>query len=156
MQGDEACYGKKNVSFESSLNLVWLLLGVIALTCTVRSTRSKTALCVARRPWLHVVGTALIVAALFPYISATDDVLRTEHLSEHLGEQQKQTGTSRTSPTNDLMRLYQTLDAPVIADTKQATLTLVFVMLVSTLLVQLIDRSTPLQSGRSPPVSFPV
>jgi hypothetical protein len=152
LQGLTPCYGKKNVSFESSLNLVWLLLGVIALTCSVRSRRSRVAFYLPRRPWLHVVGTGLIVAALFPYISATDDVLRTEHLSE----QHKQTGTSRTSPTNDLMRLYQTLDAPVIADAKQATLTLVFVMLVSALLVQLIDRSTPLQSGRSPPVCIPV
>jgi hypothetical protein len=140
------------VSFESSLNLVWLLLGIIALTCTIRSTYSKRAFYLPRRPWLHVVGAGLIVVALFPYISATDDVLRNEHLSE----QQKQTGTSRNSSTNDLMRLYQTLDTPVIADTKQATLTLVFVMLVSTLLVRLIDRSTPLQSGRSPPVCIPV
>ena len=116
-----------------------------------RSRYSTRAFILPRRPWLHVVGTGVIVAALFPYISATDDVLRTEHLSE----QHKQTGTSSSSSTNDLMRLYQTLDAPVIADAKQTTLTLIFVMLVSTLLVRLIDRSTPLQSGRSPPVCFP-
>jgi hypothetical protein len=135
------------VSFESYLNLVWLLLGIIALTCTIRSTYAKRAFCVPRRAWLHVVGTGLIVAALFPYISATDDVLRIEHFSE----QQKPISTSRNSQTNDLMRLYQTLDTPVIAGTTQATLTFVFVMFVNTLLVQLIDRSTPLQSGRSPP-----
>jgi hypothetical protein len=135
------------VSFETSLNLVWLLLGIIALTCTIRSTYSKRVFYVPRRAWLHIVGTGLIVAALFPYISATDDVLRIEHFSE----QQKQAGTSRNSQTNNLMRLYQTLDTPVIADARHVTLTFFFVMLVSTLLVQLIDRSTPLQSGRSPP-----
>jgi hypothetical protein len=135
------------VSFETSLNLAWLLLGIIALTCTIRSTYSKQMFYVPRRAWLHVVGTGLIVAALFPYISATDDVLRIEHFSE----QQKPAGTSQNSQTNDLMRLYQTLDTPVIAGTTQATLTFVFVMFVNTLLVQLIDRSTPLQSGRSPP-----
>jgi hypothetical protein len=139
------------VSFESSLNLVWLLLGIIALTCTIRSAYSKRVFYVPRRAWLHVVGTGLIVAALFPYISATDDVLRIEHFSE----QQKPAGTSRNSQTNDLMRLYQTLDTPVIAGTTQAALTFVFVMFVNTLLVQLIDRSTPLQSGRSPPRLIP-
>jgi hypothetical protein len=139
------------VSFESSLNLVWLLLGVLALTGTIRSTYRKRAFYVPRNAWLHVVGMGLIVAALFPYISATDDVLRIEHFSE----QQKQAGTSRSSQTNDLMRLYQTLDTPVIADTRQATLTFIFVMLVSTLLVRLIERSTPLQSGRSPPRCVP-
>jgi hypothetical protein len=139
------------VSFESSLNLVWLLLGIIALTYTICSTYAKRAFCVPRHAWLHVVGTGLIVAALFPYISATDDVLRIEHFSE----QQKPSGTSRNSQSNDLMRLYQTLDTPVIADTTQATLTFVFVMFVSTLLVQMIDRSTPLQSGRSPPRLVP-
>jgi hypothetical protein len=139
------------VSFESSLNLVWLLLGVFALTCTIRSTYSKRAFYRPRRAWLHVVGTGLIVAALFPYISATDDVLRTEHFSE----QQKQSGTSRSSATNDLIRLYQTLDTPVIADTRPATVTFIFVMLVSLLLVQLIDRSTPQKSGRSPPFGIP-
>jgi hypothetical protein len=139
------------VSFESSLNVVWLLLGIVALAATIRATYAERAFYLPCRVWLHVVGTALIVAALFPYISATDDVLRIEHLSE----QQKQTGTTRNSPANDLMRLYQTLDTPVIAEAKQTTPTLVFVMLVSTLLVQLIDRSTPLQSGRSPPLCVP-
>jgi hypothetical protein len=139
------------VSFESSLNVVWLLLGIVALAATIRATYAERAIYLPRRVWLHVVGTALIVAALFPYISATDDVLRIEHLSE----QQKRTGTTRNSPANDLMRLYQTLDTPVIAEAKQTTPTLVFVMLVSTLLVQLIDRSAPLQSGRSPPLCVP-
>jgi hypothetical protein len=97
------------------------------------------------------VGTGLIVAALFPYISATDDELRIEHFSD----QQKQAGTSRSSQTNNLMRLYQTLDTPVIADTSETTLVLIFVMLVGTIQVRLIERSTPLQSGRSPPYCFP-
>ncbi len=91
----------------------------------------------------------LIVAALFPYISASDDVLRLEHFIE----QQKQ-GTSPTSQSNELMRLYQALDSPVIASARQTTLTLLFVMLAGPLVVPLIERSLPSKCGRAPPAAF--
>jgi len=139
------------VSFESSLNAVWLLLGVCALTGTIRFSYSKRAFQARDQSWLRVVCASLIVAALFPYISATDDVLGIEHLNE----QQKQGGTTSTNQTNELMRLYQAIDTAVVTSSRQATLTLFFVMLVGTLLIQVVERSAPIQSGRSPPRFVP-
>ena len=71
--------GKKECSCDTALNLLWLALGVFALASTLRSRRHRAGF--AHVPvWLHVCGVALIIAALFPYISATDDVLRIQHM----------------------------------------------------------------------------
>jgi hypothetical protein len=134
------------VSFESSLNLVWLFLGVLALASSLQFTYQKRGLQGRKLARLHIVGVGLIVAALFPYISATDDVLRIEHASE----QQKSDSTQK-SHSNELMRLYQTMDAPLLSVPRQTCLTLFFVMVMGMLVVQLLDRSAPSASGRSPP-----
>jgi hypothetical protein len=135
------------VPFETALNFLWLSLGVLALASTIRSTyrqRSKKG----RTPaWLHIVGVALIVAALFPYISATDDVLCIEHFSS----QQKPGNAGQKSQNDDLIRLYQTIDTPLVAAVKQISLTLFFVVLVVALVARRIDRHPPFESGRSPP-----
>ena len=134
------------MSFESLLNFVWVLLGVLALASTLHFTYHKPKLAGRTPARLHIVGVGLIVAALFPYISATDDVLRIEHFSE----QQKQ-GAPQQSHSNELMRLYQTVDSPLVGAPSETRLTLFFVMLMASLVVSYLDRSAPSASGRSPP-----
>ncbi len=138
------------MSFESSLNAIWILLGICALTSTIRYTWAKQAAQSKRRAWPHVVCAGLIVAALFPYISATDDLLRVAHFSD-----QKLCTTSRTNQTNELMRLYQAMDTPIIAEVRRAGLVLFFVVFVTPLQVQQIDGAAPRQGGRSPPAGIP-
>ena len=139
------CYGKKEVHFEAALNGVWLVLGVCALASTIRAAfrhRGGSA-------WLHVVGVGLIVAALFPYISATDDVLRIENLTS----QHDHRYPAKHSRIDDLMRLYETMDTPLVCRTTQVAVTLLFVTLIFTPVLRAIERIAPLQAGRSPPMT---
>lgn len=148
VQGENTCYGRERVHFETALNVAWLLLGALALACTLHAAfRGKPQ---ERRapPWLHVVGVALIVAALFPYISATDDILRIEHFSS----QQDPHHPRRQSKTDDLIRLYEAMDTPLVCPVSEVALTFFFVSLVFAPLVRLIERIAPSEAGRSPPL----
>jgi hypothetical protein len=145
------------VQFETALNLIWFVLGVLALASTVRSRlhsacayRLKYA--VHSPVWLHVCGVALIVSALFPYISATDDVLRIEHMNvgQVPGHHQE---TGKKAGIDGLIRLYETMDTPVIGAVREIAFILFFVAMVVVPVRRRVDRSTPLQSGRSPPLT---
>jgi hypothetical protein len=101
--------------------------------------------------WLLLVGVALIVAALFPYVSATDDVLRIDRFrTQHT----QQDGTKRHNKADDLVRLFETLDAPLVCRVAGVFLIFVFVAFLATYFESRIDRSVPLTSVRSPPSCF--
>ncbi len=136
------------MQFDTTLNVTWLLLGLTAFFATIatgirRADRRASA-------WLHIVGVALIVAALFPYISATDDSVQLEqfhaqHDRHHSGKQ---------SQKNDLIRLYETMDSPLLCRTHQVAITLCFVSLVQDVTITCVERIAPLVSGRSPPLAI--
>ena len=115
------------VHFEAALNVVWFVLGVIALASTIRAAFHPSAVESRTPAWLHVVGVALIVAALFPYISATDDVLRIEHFNS-----QQNHHSSKQSQNDDLMRLYEAMDSPLVCRVSEVALTFFFISLVFT------------------------
>ena len=98
--------------------------------------------------WLHIVGAALIIAALFPFISATDDVLRIEQIKSH----QQSPYSSQRGPNDDLLRLYQVMETPLVSVAAEISLTLFFVLFVVDPVARRIDRSAPFESGRSPPL----
>ena len=126
--------------FDAALNLVWFALGVLACAGAIRAAR--------RYDGFRIAGTILVVAALlFPYISATDDVVRIEHLR---GKASHSSSPHRT-PNDDLIRLYQTMDTPLVAAVLRVLVSLFFVLVVATTPVHRIDRSAPFESGRSPP-----
>jgi len=132
------------VHFDAALNLVWFALGVLACVGAIRAMR--------RYDGFRIAGTILVVAALlFPYISATDDVVRIEHLR---GETSHSSSSHRT-PNDDLIRLYQTMDTPLVAAVLKVLVSLFFVLLVVTSSARRIDRSAPFESGRSPPRLLP-
>ena len=132
--------------------MVWLLLGAIALACTIRA-RSRgpvTQQRIGAAP-LHVIGVALIVAALFPYISATDDVVRIQNF-----DQQHDTHHPAKTPQNqNLIRLYETMDTPLVCSVQEIQLVLFFFALVFASAVACVERSRPSKSGRSPPRLLP-
>jgi hypothetical protein len=137
------------VQFETALNLAWLLFGALALACTTHATFRRKDRERRAPAWLHIVGVGLIVAALFPYISATDDIVRTEHFSSqhephHAGTQNK---------TDNLVRLYEAMDTPWICPVAGIALTLFFVSLLFTPLAKRIERIAPSEAGRSPPLA---
>ncbi|HZS53744.1 MAG TPA: hypothetical protein VFA65_05030 [Bryobacteraceae bacterium] len=134
--------------FDTALNLVWLLLGATALATTIRAAihRDRTN----RTPtWLHIVGVALIVAALFPYISATDDLVRSETLSTQQDQSHSSSGSK--APNNNLIRLFETLDSPLACETCTLTLTLLAVWVIFIPAATRDGRVAPSYAGRSPP-----
>lgn len=135
--------------FETALNVVWLLLGVFALASTVRAELRRSAEPKRAPAWLHIVGVGLIVAALFPYISATDDVLRIEQFNA----QHDRRHSGKQSRTDDLIRLYETMDTPLVCRTAEVAITLFFVCLIFTPVLRAINRIAPSPSGRSPPLT---
>ncbi|MFL6464056.1 MAG: hypothetical protein ACJ73N_06560 [Bryobacteraceae bacterium] len=135
------------MQFDTALNLVWLLLGAMSLVITLGLSRRASF----NSKWLHLIGVAAIVVALFPYISATDDVLRIEHFNA----QQTHENGSKRSASDDLLRLYETLDSPLLCGSCRIALTLIFLSLLSAPAQYLIRRSIPLEAGRSPPLSYP-
>lgn len=135
--------------FETALNVAWLGLGALALAFTAHNAFGRNAGGRQAPAWLHVVGVGLIVAALFPYISATDDVVRIEHFrsqhdSHHPGKHSK---------TDDLIRLYEAMESGRVAPVPQAVLIFFFVALVFAPVMRLIERIAPFVAGRSPPVA---
>jgi uncharacterized membrane protein HdeD (DUF308 family) len=140
------------VHFDTALNLVWALLGVIALASTVCAAVHARS---HRRPaWLHIIGVALIIAALFPYISATDDLVWTENLATQHADDHS-SPAKKTSNSN-LIRLYETLDTPLACAT--CSLSIVFLAIWFVLLPTLKRdrRAAPTRAGRSPPVAASV
>ena len=135
--------------FDTALNLAWLLLGALALAATLGLSRRASS----GSRQIHLVGVAAIVVALFPYISATDDVLRIEHLNA----QQTHTNGNKHKAGDDLLRLYETLDSPLLCGICRITFTLVFFSLLDAPVGRLIQRSIPMEAGRSPPsLPYPV
>jgi hypothetical protein len=138
------------VHFDTTLNLAWVLLGFLALASAVRSeffgrVRSRGS------KWLHVVGVALIVVALFPYISATDDILRIEHLNSELEHGHGNTNSNSQKQNDDLLRLYETMDSPLFADVCRLVFTFCFFAFVVIFTLVTLSRNVPYRAGRSPP-----
>jgi hypothetical protein len=145
------------VHIEAALNLLWVSLGLAALAITVRCAlkrRRAPAASDARTgssAWLHIVGVSLIVLALFPYISATDDVLRIEQFNAQTSHRHTN-NPGKHDRTNNLIRLYETMDAPLVCSVRGISLALLFIALVVLPAPRVIDRIQPQQAGRSPPV----
>ena len=134
--------------FEVVLNLVWMALGAIAIAGTIHASIRSTSNKLKGAPaWLHIVGVALIVAALFPYISATDDILRIEHLS---AQKHSQSPTKKSS--DDLIRLYETIDTPLVSPAPVLRSTLLFVSFIVVPVARLVSHFAAAEGGRSPPV----
>jgi hypothetical protein len=128
-----------------TLNLAWLLLGVLAVGATFGVSSCKSG----SKPW-QLAGIILVLAALFPIISATDDVLRVEHYtSEHGGHH------SRRSTTGDeLIRLYEAMDAPLTVQASRIEFILLFISFVTVVKTAVLTRVAPFAAGRSPPILF--
>ncbi len=126
---------------------MWLCVGALALANTIRATFHRDPEKKRAPAWLHIVGVALIVVALFPFISATDDVLRIEHFNA----QHDRSHPNKQTQNDELMRLYQTMDSPLLCRASEIVLIFFFISVVFTPLATLIERIAPFEAGRSPP-----
>lgn len=149
--------------FEAALNLLWIALGLIALAATARATVKRRRECISGQAIFPVkrcgrsvsapmslIGICLVVLTLFPYISATDDMVRIEHFCA-------QTGCHHTNfpgkndQTTTLIRLYQTMETSVVCAIPEISLVFYFIGLVFTPVSHAISRIQPREAGRSPP-----
>jgi hypothetical protein len=138
------------VQLDFTLNVLWLLLGALAVGITLRASSASSG----SKRW-RLAGIVLVLAALFPYISATDDVLRLEHYaSEHETTEHGQHHSQRTTTTDNLVRLYEAMDAPLTPNVAVLAFILLFVFLVTVLRDPVLTRVAPGASGRSPPLFF--
>lgn len=133
--------------FDTTLNVAWLLLGLCALAGAAFAAVRRVPVRGMRQRWLHVVGVGLIVVALFPYISATDDVVRVAHFDSHQSHGQHK----QQRNTDNLIRLYEAMDTPVIQPVASLSVERYFAPLTVLLFPTTLDRETPRQAGRSPP-----
>lgn len=137
------------MTFDVILNAAWLLVGLSALAIIqtrVQKGKSRTLCC---------IGVGLIVTTLFPVISATDDLIRIQHLERIHQAQHQNSGTSSHKSANDtLIRLFEAMDSPVISKPVEITFTTFFAFLFIPSSQAFARRRTIAQSGRSPPVCF--
>ena len=138
------------MQLDSTLNIVWLVLGFLAVGFTFGVSSRKTG----SKSW-RLAGIVLVVAALFPFISATDDILRVEHFttqneSQHRGGHGK-SHSQRTTNGDDLIRLYEALDAPLAPPIHPFSVVLLFVFFIAAFSEAVLSRVAPRAAGRSPP-----
>lgn len=142
--------------FETALNVVWCALGALALGGAVRSAVHARRQGTHMRAAVQLFGVGLIVAALlFPYFSATDDILRIEHFSaqQSPAHDADRNHTSKRSGTSELIRLYETMDTPLVSSVAVLVVTFFFVLLVVTRLVAFAGHYSTQTGGRSPPIA---
>jgi hypothetical protein len=136
----------RGLQFDATLNLAWALLGTCALVRTLYVSRQIPNDSSPRRRLFEAVGIAAIVIALFPFISATDDVLRVQqYVSQH------EDGQSSGGHDNNLLRLLETADHSLVSRCSLFRFTLVFLELVVVLVCSSVSHRAPLVAGRSPP-----
>jgi len=135
------------VAFESILNAAWLLMGIIALmVLCARSFKARNTLSCC-------IGVALIAATLFPIISASDDVIRIQHLERaHEAGHNNTSGHKRT--TENLIRLYEAMESPLVPAAVRICFVLFFIFLMRPLCVANVQQRTMANGGRSPPAAF--
>ena len=139
------------MTFDTALNALWVLLGAIALAWTLRARYRSTPDRSFRATSLHLIRLAVVLAALFPYVSATDDVLRIQSVDQ----QHQRAHPAHQDQNKTLIRLYETMDTPLVCRVQEITFVLFFVALVIAPVAERSSRSEPAQSGRSPPVLVP-
>ena len=135
------------MAVESTLNAVWLFLGILAVATAIAAARVRGA--APHRKRLQILCVAVIVAALFPYISASDDSLRVHHFSSEKHQQQ----TGKHSASDNLLRLYEVMDAALAVAVYKLVLTLFWLAFTVLALRPVLELSVPLPAGRSPPLT---
>jgi hypothetical protein len=136
------------------LNLMWAGLGLASLVLMAWIDHRNQGIRPFRSRVLRLVGVSLVVATLFPYISATDNMLQIEHVAAEMGGHEQ--GSNQHQHLNDLLRLYDTIDTSLMTHGCSFSLAFVFFSLVVNPVFERCDRSTPNFGGRSPPPVIPV
>ena len=136
------------------LNLIWLCLGAAALFAT-RGCRPMGE--TKRFRSFRFISVVLVIAALFPYISALDDTLQLAQLGRAAGAR---SWTQKRAPdshhANELVWLFESMGDSVLAPAPAIAPRFSYLKLVSVPDFTELGRPSPPSLGRSPPCSAPV
>jgi hypothetical protein len=142
------CYGKGEVELNATLDLTWLVLGLVAIGSAALFHFCRWTVLHRERKLSLVVGVAVITAALFPYISSTDDSLRFDHYAaQHATDHHN----SKSKNLGGLIFLYEALDAAVPVQAFHLAVTWTLASYVSVFAASCKRVLIPWNTGRSPP-----
>jgi len=128
------------------LNLLWVTLSIAAVLLQLRADVRRGA---TRRARIRgAVIVLLAVVALFPCISASDDLARINLLDS------KNQASPEARSLGELVRLFDILESAQIAVVLAVAVTLAVFAVVVTFGPDSIDRLLPSFSGRAPPFDF--
>ncbi len=145
------------MSFYTVLNLGWGAAGVTALLALAVSSRSHLFAGRSLRRFLPLGSVFLVVIALFPYISASDDHIRFEYLQSNTETNTNagEDGKSKSRSALQLLRLIESLDNLRITSGVELSLFLFFIEFVTLLTIVARRRYRLCPISRAPPfVSF--
>ena len=132
--------------FDVALNLAWLGLGSLILALTIGASRYLKG----RNSvpyWLRIAGAVAIAGALFPFVSATDDLVRMEAIASPTEHQD----TRNTGSNNSLLHLYQATEAFLTSGAIRIPYTPVFFAIPRSIAPQSLGYVRLHIAGRSPP-----
>ena len=135
--------------FDVALNLAWLGLGSLILALTIGASRRLKGRDSVPY-WLQIACAVAIAGALFPFVSATDDLVRMEAMpsaSEH--QDTRNTGTSESN--SNLLHLYQAAETFLTSRAIRIAYTPVFFAISRSIAPQSLGYVRLHIAGRSPP-----
>ena len=146
------------MALDAGLNLLWALMGVVALgALAVRDARRQVRL---RDRCRSALAVFIASVALFPCVSASDDLVRFDRL-----QVSSPAANAVTSPLPAkrgpraalcLARLLESLENFQISTTCRFLITLYLLALVGAISRQGVERPLPCPFGRSPPCFAPL
>jgi hypothetical protein len=145
------------MTFDGALNLVWLLVGAAALgVLAARDMCRRVPLWDRCR---RALAVAIACVALFPCVSASDDLVQFERLkASSLSQDEVDALPAKRveNPALYLARLLESLENFQISTVRQLHVTLSLLALVGPFSNQGVERPLPSRLGRSPPVLAPL
>jgi hypothetical protein len=142
------------VTVDYFLNLLWLCLGVAALLAARGFSHEGEK---TRFGSFRFISVVLVLAALFPYVSAMDDTLQLAQLgtsSTSIGWTRHQVADGHRA--NDLVWLFESMGDSVLPPAPAFVPRLTYLKFVTVPHFDELGRPSPPSLGRSPPISAPV
>lgn len=147
------------MALDTALNLVWLAIGVSGLAA-LSFAEARHALGSRLGRLRRVVAVLIVMVALFPCVSFSDDLFSFSFLQSHLGKHGG-VGTlppedSKEKSTVHLVRVLQSLEHFQACAPYAFAVTLWFFPIIVVAVVTGNARDLLCRAGRSPPAVFPI
>jgi len=145
------------MTLDTALNLVWLVIGAVALCFLAFLERRRYRHSTRRARSVRLLAVLILTVALFPTVSSSDDLFSFSLLNSHLG---KHDGAGTTPPENpkeqagmQLSRLLETLDHYQVSNIYTLSLALSCFAFVFALYRETATCPVACRPGRAPPLA---